>query len=86
MMTCIKVKELPERYTSADRRNRKDLSNFLNSFMLANAKFAKVFYDERDYSSIQSARSAIQNAIDYYRFPMLAKTINKEIYLIRTDM
>lgn len=86
MMTCVEVKELPERYTCVEQRNRKDLSNFLNSFMLANAKFAKVLYDERDYSSVQSARAAIQNAIDYYRFPMIAKTINKEIYLIRTDM
>ena len=78
-MKFVKVKELP-------KRRKNSILIFLDEFMTSNIKFAKVEFSEKDYKTPSSCQSAFSKAIKAGGFPIIVKSINKEVYLIRTDM
>jgi hypothetical protein len=81
-MKFVEVKEIP----STGRANRGVLEERLEAFMALGIKYAKVVYDADDYTSPTSCRVAFARACRRYGFPVDAKMINGEVYLIRRDM
>ena len=79
-MKFVEVKELPV------RRGKKNLRVFIDEFMVANIKIAKIEIGENEYSSISVARSCIYTAVTRSGAPITVTQRGDEIYFIRRDM
>lgn len=81
-MKLVPVKELPEKH----RGDYKSIVSFIREFINSNAKYARVDFEPYEYSSGYSAKLCINKQVKPYGFPVLATTINGEVYLARTDI
>ena len=79
-MKFVKVKELPK------KAKKKRVMLFLEEFVASNIKIAKVEFNESDYCSPSSCQSAFRKSALTGGYPVEVKTVDKVVYLIRTDM
>lgn len=81
-MEFVEVKEVP--YST--RAQRGIMEERLEKFMSMNVKYVKITYSVNEYSCPTSCRMSFANAAKRYNFPVDAKMINGEVYLIRRDI
>lgn len=81
-MKFVEVKEIPR----TGRASRGILEERLEAFMKMGIKNAKLVYDADEYTSPTSCRVAFARACRRYGFPVDAKMVYGEVYLIRRDM
>lgn len=81
-MEFVEVKDIPK----TGRANRGIVEERLEAFVKMGVKYAKIVYSIDDYTCPTSCRSAFASACRRYGFPVDAKLINGEVYLIRRDM
>ena len=67
------------------RENFKHVRIF-KEFMAMEVKVARVDLDPDDYKNPCVARNVLGNGAKRHGFPVKVKTLNDEIYFIRTDM
>lgn len=61
------------------------LQAILDEFMNSGEKVARCVFSEGEYASINSAQKSYKVAIDHLRYPIIARTINGVLYLIRVS-
>ena len=79
-MKFVEVKELPRRTV------KKHVIGYITEFMNMNVKIVKVEFNDREYKTVGSAQSSFYKCITNLGFPVKAKIIDHELYLIRKDM
>lgn len=79
-MKFTAVKEVP------GNRTYNPLKSKWDEFMAMNVKVAKVDLDEKEYCSIEVARSVMSVSIKHFGYPITITKRGNEIYLIRRDM
>ena len=81
-MKFVEVEDIPyPAYAS-----RGILEERLEQFMSMKTKYVKVVYSLDEYTSPTSCRCALARACRQYGFPVDARMINGEVYLIRRDI
>lgn len=87
-MKLIPIKELPmkNKPVRRGRAKSKDIFGMLEEFMETGAKYAKVEYTNAEYASRPSAQASLCRATLDYRYPLYVRSINGDVYIIRTDI
>lgn len=83
-MTFTKTRIPKRRYGSLGRGYK--LFWELNEFVNMNVHCVKVTFADDEYSNLKSAQNSIAASAKRFGFPVKATIINKEMYLVRTDM
>ena len=79
-MKFVEVKDVPK------RNRQKNLQVFIDEFMSANIRCAKIEFKEHEYKNINIARSCIQTAVKRSGAPIYVVKRDDNIYFIRKDM
>ena len=79
-MKFVKVDKVPE------RNRKKRLREFLDEFMSANIKVAKVELNEGDYKTPEVRARCIYHSVKMGAYPIRVTRVKDEVFLIRKDM
>lgn len=82
-MRFIPVDELP---VQKKKRYKKNNGDHLREFLNMNVRYAKMEITDMDYMNIDVAYAAAHTMIRFYGFPIKAKLINHELYLINLEL
>ena len=87
-MKFVEVKEDPRLKRSTRYRcmYRHDIQAFLEEFVNANIKFAKIEYDSGEYGDLSRAYTSIYKAVTFGAHPIECLVRDSVVYLVRTDM
>ena len=80
-MKLVYTDVLPNQKFHRPTKLQATLEEFLNS----GEKIARCVFSEGEYASINSAQRSYKIAIDRLRYPIIARTINGVLYLIRVS-
>ena len=67
-------------------KNRHDIQEFLEEFVNANIKFAKIEYSSEEYGDLSRAYTSVYKAVSISDYPIECLVRNSVVYLVRTDM
>lgn len=81
-----KVEHIPKRRKKRKHFKKKNVVEYLDKFMALNTKYAKLVFDEDDYSNASSAYGSFYTAIDRDRYPITLSVREGELYFTRTDI
>lgn len=62
------------------------LQTVLDEFMRSDAQAVRCLMDAGEYANIRSAQSSYHGAIKRLGYPIVARAINGDLYLIKLDM
>ena len=65
---------------------KKKLSAYLDGFMKMDIKYARIKFNEYDYSNINTAYLCVKNGIERQKYPIKVCRRNNQLYLERTDI
>lgn len=84
-MYFAKVDCIPKR-KRRKRTQRKDVISYLDGFMRMNCKYSKLEFVSDEYVNVNSACGSLYSTIHRYRYPIIVKQRDNEVYLERTDI
>lgn len=85
-MKIVQVDKLPKQKKFRTVSMYHSLKNFFDEFMAMNIKFARIDIAPKEYASPRSAYESLHKVARQSELPIVVKIVNKELYLIRTDL
>lgn len=66
--------------------HKQPVSDYIDKFMTMNVKTVRVDYEEGEYLNPNSCAASFRGVVSNNYLPIEVKTINGEVYLVRTDI